>query len=102
MQIDDAGVPEWAKWLGTLVLGAGGARWLAVVLENRRLGKKEYRETLMGLIEKLQDEVSTLQYRVGSLEEELSNEREIVVRLRGELQDCQEALDADPAPDDGS
>jgi chromosome segregation ATPase len=44
-----------------------------VWLENRRLAKREYRETLMSLIEDLQRQVSGLQTRVGNLRVELAH-----------------------------
>lgn len=68
-------------WIGTavtLLLGAGGARLLDVVLENRRLEKREFRETLGQRISKLEDDVANcheksaeLRERVGRVEAEL-------------------------------
>ena len=84
----DDGVPYWARTLATLALGAGGAKVLAVWLENRRLMQKEYRETLLGRITELESCVAGLQTRVGNLrvevahlEERLEDEEERADRL---------------------
>ena len=87
----DDGVPDWARFVATLALGAGGAKVLAVWLENRRLTQKEYRDTLLARIEDLESCVSGLQTRVGSLrveiahlEEGLQRESEAAERLQVE------------------
>lgn len=112
---DDA--PAWLKTVATLAIGAGGAKLLAVWLENRRLTRKEYRETLMRRIMDLEKDVSRLQTHVGNLrvemkglEDELEAAEKKVDRLEVErdeararlddaLERLQEALDrADPGP----
>lgn len=84
-------IPEWAKALVTLVLGAGGGKLFSVWLENRRLSNKDYRETLLERVRELESVVSSLQLRVGNLrvemahlEERLADESELVERLRNE------------------
>lgn len=102
-------LPEWARTSLTILLGAGGAKMLGVWLENRRLMRQEYRETLRAMIEDLQRQVSALQTRVGNLrvevahlEEALADERErsdeldqANVRLRARLVE----VDPDHDPD---
>jgi septal ring factor EnvC (AmiA/AmiB activator) len=89
LSVDD--VPDWARTLVTLALGAGGAKVLAVVLENRRLTRRDYRETLEERIRDLERQVAGLFERVGSLrvevahlEEELKDESERSERLNQE------------------
>ena len=84
----DEGVPGWARTLATLALGAGGAKILAVWLENRRLMQRDYRETLEGRIQDLERQVAGLFERIGNLrvevarlEEDLENELERSERL---------------------
>lgn len=84
-------IPEWVKAAVTLLLGAGGAKMLAVWLENRRLSNKDYRETLLERVRELESVVSSLQLRVGNLrvemahmEERLQDESELVEKLRSE------------------
>jgi len=87
----DDGVPAWARTLATLLIGAGGARVLAIWLENRRLTRRDYRETLLARIRELELLMVGLQERIGSLREEVAGlreqldaESELVERLRGE------------------
>jgi hypothetical protein len=54
-------LPGWLKTTITLLLGAGGAKLLAVWLENRRLEKKEYRDTLLGRIRELETTIQAMQ-----------------------------------------
>jgi hypothetical protein len=75
----DDGVPDWARTLATLALGAGGAKVLAVWLENRRLTQREYRETLISRIDELESCVSSLQTRVGNLRVEVAHLEERLV-----------------------
>ncbi len=111
ISLDDLGVPDWARTLATLALGAGGAKILAVWLENRRLSRKEYRETLLeqlkaqvARIEDLESCVGGLQTRVGNLrvevahlQERLRVEEQTVERLRMENDELRGRLD-DPDP----
>lgn len=103
-------IPEWAKALVTLLVGAGGAKMLAVWLENRRLSNKDYRETLLERVRELESVVSSLQLRVGNLrvemahlEERLADESELVERLRAENDELrarlQDAVERDLADD---
>jgi chromosome segregation ATPase len=66
-------VPTWARTLATLALGAGGAKMLAVWLENRRLTQRDYRETLEDRIKDLERQVAGLFERVGSLRVEVAH-----------------------------
>lgn len=76
-------VPEWARTLATLALGAGGAKMLAVWLENRRLTRRDYRETL-------EERIKDLERQVGALFERVGNLRVEVAHLEGALQDERE------------
>ena len=117
MSLLEDGIPDWARTLATLALGAGGAKVLAVWLENRRLTRREYRETLLAQIEQqlarvedLESCVAGLQTRVGSLrvevahlQERLRVEETAVERLRRENDELrarlQDALEARGDPD---
>ena len=101
----DDGIPDWARFVATLALGAGGAKVLAVWLENRRLAQKDYRETLLARIEDLESCVSGLQTRVGSLrveiahlEERLRVEEGDVERLQRENDELRARLQDDGPP----
>jgi uncharacterized coiled-coil protein SlyX len=81
-------LPGWARTSLTLLLGAGGARLLAVMLENRRLTRRDYRETLEKRIKDLERQVGGLYERIanlreelGGLEEALADERTAVERM---------------------
>ena len=54
-------LPTWIKTLVTLLVGAGGAKMLGIWLENRRLEKKEYRDTLLGRIKELEAVIAGMQ-----------------------------------------
>lgn len=54
-------LPSWLKTVATLIAGAGTAKLLAVWLENRRLEKKDYRDTLLGRIRELETTISEMQ-----------------------------------------
>jgi hypothetical protein len=60
-------LPDWLKTGATLLLGAGAARLLAVWLENRRLLKKDYRDTLLGRIRELEGKIETMYGMVSKL-----------------------------------
>lgn len=84
-------LPPWVESAATLLLGAGAAKMLSVWLENRRLGRQEYRETLLNRVRELEKDISALQDRVGDLraeqarlEERLEDEQREVERLRHE------------------
>ena len=72
MQLDDS-FPQWLTTLITLALGAGGVQVLKVWLENRRLGKKEYRETLLERVRELEAVISRMQKRMGNLRVEMAH-----------------------------
>lgn len=105
-------LPAWAQFVVPLVLGAGGARLLAVWLENRRLSRRDYRETLESRIRDLErqmrqayERIASLRVEVAHLEDELADERKAGdrldqdnARLRAELDELQ----ADPEPLDPS
>lgn len=78
----DADLPEWIKSALALVLGAGGVAFFRVWLENRRLAKQEYRDTLM-------DRIRELERMYDSLHEELADERVKNAELRARLGICE-------------
>lgn len=65
-------LPGWVKTTATLFLGAGAARLLAVWLENRRLEKREYRDTLLTRIRELEVEIKGMNQTVRDLSVELA------------------------------
>lgn len=95
-------IPAWAEWTAAVVFGGGAVRLFGVWLENRRLVKSDYRESLLKLIRELQDDVQTLNRKVGQLEEALEVEQEVVVRLRDENDELRARLadfdERDPDP----
>lgn len=95
MQLPDTDyLPEWAKIAIGAVLGAGGVRWFSVYLENRRLAKKDFRETLLERIRELEKVVAHMQRRMGNLRVEMAHlevENQQLRRDRG----CPEREDHD-------
>jgi predicted nuclease with TOPRIM domain len=94
--IGDYDPPEWVRTGMTLLLGAGGAKMLSVWLENRRLAKKEFRETLLERIRDLERQVAALHDRIGNqrevqahLQERLDSEQATVNRLELENDELQ-------------
>lgn len=66
-------LPSWARTAAALLAGAGGAKLLAVWLENRRLTRRDYRETLEERIQDLERQVAGLFERVGNLRVEVAH-----------------------------
>lgn len=79
------GLPEWAKPVLGALFGAGGATWLRAWLENKRLGKKEFREALTERIRELEEVVSSLQLRQANMREELGQLKAENAYLRAQL-----------------
>lgn len=74
MQLPDSDyLPEWAKIAIAALFGAGGVRWFSVYLENRRLARKDFRETLLERIRELEKVVANLQRRMGNLRVEMAH-----------------------------
>lgn len=74
------GLPDWLGPVLGAIFGAGGVKMLSVWLENRRLAKKEYRQTLLeqitqqaGRISELETCIAGLQVRVGNLRVEVAH-----------------------------
>lgn len=96
MQLPDDYMPDWAKYILTAVLGAGGAHWLRVYLENRRLQNKDFRETLLERIRELEKVVASLQTRMGNLRVEMAHLEVENKQLKRQLGLCEgEASRAD-------
>lgn len=66
-------LPETVKLLISAVLGAGGVAFFRVWLENRRLSKKEFRETLLDRVRELEKVISRMQIRMGNLRVEMAH-----------------------------
>ena len=66
-------MPEWLKTVITLALGAGGVQWMRVWMESRRLGRKDFRDTLLSRISELESVVGSLQARMGNLRVEMAH-----------------------------
>jgi|SRR5687768_1044201 len=95
-------LPGWVQTTATLLLGAGAARMLAVVLENSRLSKREYRETLLERIRELEKVVEGLQGRLGDLRVELAVVKEENEQLRERVEGGSGGVhDPLPGPRDG-
>lgn len=60
-------IPSWLVPVLGALFGAGGVKVLSVWLENRRLTRKEYRETMLERIRELEGVVANLQVRIGNL-----------------------------------
>lgn len=84
-------LPESFKLILSAVLGAGGVAWLRVWLENRRLSKKEFRETLLDRIRELEKIIACMQVRMGNLRVEQAH-------LETENIQLKRAHDADQQP----
>lgn len=66
-------LPESMKLIISAVLGAGGVAFFRVWLENRRLSKKEFRETLLDRVRELEKVISHMQVRMGNLRVEMAH-----------------------------
>jgi regulator of replication initiation timing len=66
-------LPETVKLVISAVLGAGGVAFFRVWLENRRLSKKEFRETLLDRVRELEKVIGNLQTRMGNLRVEMAH-----------------------------
>jgi hypothetical protein len=78
-------LPGWVKTTVTLLLGAGGAKLLAVWLENRRLEKKEYRDTLLGRIRELETTIQGMQASFSDMKVSLALARDENEELKQRL-----------------
>jgi len=98
-------LPETVKLIISAVLGAGGVAFFRVWLENRRLSKKEFRETLLDRVRELEKVISHMQKRMGNLRVEMAHLEVENATMRREL-GCParptEVQDADQQPDRGA
>ena len=81
----DSDLPETLKLIISAVLGAGGVAWFRVWLENRRLSKKEFRETLLDRVRELEKVISHMQKRMGNLRVEMAHLEVENATMRREL-----------------
>lgn len=103
IQIPEDGLPQWLTPIVTLVLGAGGVHWFRVFLENRRLSKKEFRETLLDRIHELETVVAQLQVRMGNLRVEMAHLEVENKQLQRQLEEERDyAFEQDDTGDDGN
>lgn len=79
-------LPAWLKTSITLLVGAGGAKMLSIWLENRRLEKKEYRDTLLGRIRELELVITSMQKAFTAMSVELALVKDENMELRERLQ----------------
>lgn len=77
--------PSWIKPTVTFLLGAGGAKLLAMWLESRRLEKKEYRDTLLGRIRELEGTINSMQTAWTEMNVEVALLRQQNMELSQEL-----------------
>lgn len=103
MQLPDDYLPEWLKTVITLALGAGGVAWFRVWLENRRLARKDFRETLLDRVRELEKVVAHTQVRMGNLRVEMAHLEVENAQLRRELglPERMEQRDADTGRSEG-
>ena len=86
MQIPDSDyLPETVKLIISAVLGAGGVAFFRVWLENHRLSKKEFRETLLDRVRELEKVISHMQKRMGNLRVEMAHLEVENATMRREL-----------------
>ena len=78
-------LPETVKLIISAVLGAGGVAFFRVWLENRRLSKKEFRETLLDRVRELEKVISRMQTRMGNLRVEMAHIETENAAMRREL-----------------
>ena len=78
-------LPESVKLVLASVFGAGGVVFLRVWLENRRLSKKEFRETLLDRVRELEKVIGNLQTRMGNLRVEMAHLEVENATMRREL-----------------
>lgn len=103
--LDPDYLPDWAKTAVAIAFGAGGVRFFSAWLENRRLGKKEFRETLLERIRELEKVVAHMQTRMGNLRVEMAHLETENTGLRRELglsPRCSESEDANKRTDRGN
>jgi len=96
MELPNDYMPEWLKYVLTLVMGAGGVHYLRAVLENRRLANKDFREVMLDRIRELERVVSSLQRRMGNMRAEMAH----LEAENGQLRD--RLGERDEEQDDGS
>lgn len=65
-------VPGWLAWVITVIIGSAGLNWFRAWLENKRLGKKEFRDVLVDRIANLEAQVAGLYTRLESQRGEIS------------------------------
>jgi len=99
-------LPDWAKYLIATILGAGGVHWFRAYLENRRLARKDFRETLLDRVRELEKVVASLQTRMGNLRVEMAHLEVENIQLKRQLGLCEEGgrradNQADRGDDDG-
>ena len=105
MQLPDSDLPDYIKLTLSAVFGAGGVAFLRTWLENRRLGKKEFRETLLDRVRELEKIIAHMQVRMGNLRVEMAHlevENEHMRRELGCPARPTEIQDVDDQPDGGS
>lgn len=91
--IDQDYLPGWAKTLITILLSGGAVKLLSVLLENRRLVKKDYRETMLARIQHLEETIASMQathtalsVKLALVEEENEELRACVSKLQGHVE----------------
>lgn len=78
-------LPGWVKTLLTILLSGGAVKLLSVLLENRRLVKKDYRETMLSRIQHLEETIAAMQVTHTAMSVKLALVEEENEELRAEL-----------------
>jgi len=78
-------IPAWVQTCLGVVAGGAAVKWLSVILENRRLQTKDFRETLLGRIRELEATLGNMQKRMGNMREEIGSLRAENEQLHAQL-----------------
>ncbi len=85
MNLPEEYMSPWVTSIVSLLFGAGGVHWFKVYLENKRLSKKDFRDTLLARISDLEANQSRMQIRMGNLRVEMAHLETENKQLRREL-----------------
>lgn len=100
MPSPDDYIPQSVQIAISAILGAGGLAWFRAWMENKRLGKKEFRELLVDRIRELEVVVASMQKRMGNLRVEMAHLETENKQLQRERNACENRHD-NQRPDGG-
>ncbi len=88
--IDQDYLPGWVKTIITILLSGGAVKLLSVLLENRRLVKKDYRETMLSRITHLEQVIAQMQEAHTALSVKLALVTDENDELRAKIQSLED------------